>query len=98
MYLGINHFPFLFRDKSINIDSLELLVKIKPEFADDHNESTLKLSLEAGDKVKELTLAQWNGLLCAEKKSAGSPGNWTLTSWLDSGNGGIKGWKKYVIL
>jgi hypothetical protein len=61
-------------------------VKIKPEFTGDHNESTLKLSLEAGDAVSntELALAPWNGLLRAEKKPVGSPGNWTLTSWLGS--------------
>ncbi|CAG0942873.1 hypothetical protein BROC_02038 [Candidatus Brocadiaceae bacterium] len=82
MDIGINRFPFLFRDKSINIDSLELLVKVKPEFAGDHNESTLKQSLEAGGAVNELPLAPWNGLLRAEKKPAGSPGNWILTSWL----------------
>jgi hypothetical protein len=82
-------FPFLFQDKNITIEALELFAKVRPEFAATHNESTLQLSLKAGTAASAdvLPLAPWNGLLRAAKTPAGQPGNWTLTAWLDMGGG-----------
>jgi receptor-binding and translocation channel-forming TcA subunit of Tc toxin/ABC toxin-like protein/neuraminidase-like protein/putative peptidoglycan binding protein/virulence plasmid A protein len=84
-----DRFPFLFQNNGININTIELFVKVKPELADALNESTLKLSLEAGtDRSNNpLTLAGWNGLLRAAKATAGHPGEWTLTIWLVTGDG-----------
>ncbi|HWQ70174.1 MAG TPA: neuraminidase-like domain-containing protein [Patescibacteria group bacterium] len=89
MALTKDRFPFLFQDETITINTIELFVKVKPEFADTHNESSLKLSLEAGTAASNnpINLAQWNGLLRAEKSPAGSPGDWTLTAWRDTGGG-----------
>ena len=89
MALTKERFPLLFQDKDISISDIELLVKVKSKFANSHNEATVKLSMEAGATVSnnELTLVPWNGLFRAVKTPSSSPGNWTLTSWLDSGNG-----------
>lgn len=92
MALTKDRFPFLFQNKTITINTLELFVKVKPEFANTHNESTLKLSLEAGTAASNnpMNLAVWNGwngLLRAAKSPAGSPGEWTLTAWRDMGGG-----------
>jgi hypothetical protein len=89
MSLTKDRFPFLFQNKSLTINAIELFVKIKPEFADTHNASTLKLSLELGaaasDTAMDLTL--WGGLLRAEKSTPSVPGDWTLTAWLDASGG-----------
>jgi hypothetical protein len=85
MSLTKERFPFLLQNKTITISTMELFVKVQPEFAITHNESSLKLSLEAGAAASDtsLTLAPWNGLLRAGKSPAGSPGDWTLTAWLE---------------
>ncbi len=89
MALTKDRFPFPVQGKTITIPRIELLVKIKPEFANTHNESRLKLSLEAGAAASNnpVSLAPWNGLLRAEKSPAGLAGAWTLTAWLDPGGG-----------
>jgi hypothetical protein len=91
MALTTDRFPFLFQNKSISINTIELFVKIKPGFADTHNESTLKLSLQEGtaasDNPGALTLTWWGGLLRAERSTDSSPGDWTLSAWLKTGGG-----------
>jgi hypothetical protein len=85
MALAKERFPFLLQNKTIVINAMEIFVKIQPGFAATHNESTLKFSLEAGSAASDtsLTLIPWNGLLRAAKSPAGSPGDWTLTAWLE---------------
>jgi hypothetical protein len=82
MGLTKDRFPFLFQNKSISMTTLELFVKIKPEFADTHNESTLKLSLEPGTAASDnpVVLVPWGGLLRTEKSTNSPPADWTLTA------------------
>ncbi len=86
MPLTKDRFPFLFQDRITTIDSMELFVKVKPEFSDSHNESTLKLSLAAGAAASSSELPHippvLNELIHAKKSPAGSLGDWTLTAWL----------------
>jgi hypothetical protein len=85
MNLGAERFPFMFQGRPITINEIELFVKIRPEFASTHNESTVKLSLEAGTdaSANPLEIKPWNGLLrTATESPAGALGNWTLTGWL----------------
>lgn len=91
MALTRERFPFLVQDRITDINMMELLVKIKPEYSVSHNESTLQLSLQAGTAASNTpaTLSAWNGLLRTAESSGGSLGNWTLTAWLDAG-GGVK--------
>ena len=86
--LSTERFPFFLQHMNIGINAIELFVEIGPTFAGDYNESTLKLSLQAGTTASNnpLNLASWNGLLRAAKSPAGRPGDWTLTAWLDAGN------------
>lgn len=86
-----DRFPFLFQNRITGIDSMELFVKIKPEFSDSYNESTMKLSLQAGTNASNnpLALSTWNELLQTAESPGGSLGEWTLTAWLDIG-GGLK--------
>jgi hypothetical protein len=88
--LGRERFPFLVQDRIRSLDSIELFVRVTPEYAESHNDSTLKLSLEpdvaAAPAVlppPALQVAEVNGLLRAEKSSGGALGPWTLTGWLD---------------
>ena len=78
-------FPFLFQDRISGIDSMQLFVKVKPAFADSYNDSTLKLSLAAGTAASSaaLPVGASSGLLRATKSPGGSPGDWTLTAWVD---------------
>lgn len=89
MALTRERFPFLVQDRISDIDSMELLVKIKPEFSVSHNDSTLKLSLQAGTAASNnwLTLSTWSELLRTAESPGGELGNWTLTAWLDAGGG-----------
>jgi hypothetical protein len=83
--LSRERFPFVAQDRIKAIDSVELFVKVKPEYAESHNDSTLKLSLEPGvaKSPTALQLAEVAGLLRAEKSPGGALGPWTLTGWLD---------------
>ncbi|HVE74606.1 MAG TPA: hypothetical protein VNA30_05890 [Mycobacteriales bacterium] len=83
--LGREQFPFLVQDRITAIDSVELFVKVKPEYAESHNDSTLRLSLEPGvaNPPAALLVAEVEGLLRAEKSPGGALGTWTLTGWLD---------------
>jgi hypothetical protein len=87
MKLGPERFPFMFQGRPITINEIELFVKIKPDFASTHNESTLKLSFEAGTNASDhaLEIKPWNGLLRGAKSPGGELGNWTLTGWLIAG-------------
>ena len=59
--LGKDRFPYVFQGRDIAIDKIELFVKVKNEFGGTHNESTLKLSLEAGtiESHSALGLEPW---------------------------------------
>ena len=91
MNLGPERFPFMFQGMPIKIDTIELFVKVRPNFAPSHNDQTLILTLEpeANPSLNpdELELKPWNGLLRATKQSEGDLaeklGNWTLTGWLE---------------
>jgi hypothetical protein len=87
--LSKERFPFFLQHTNVAINAIELFVEVEPTFAGDYNESTLKLSLQAGTTASNnpLNLASWNGLLRAAKSPAGHPGDWTLTAWLDAGTG-----------
>jgi hypothetical protein len=88
-------FPFLFQNRIITINAIELFVKVKPEFTGDHNESTVKLALAAGATaptsgtlpIDILPLALWNGLLRTSKdfNNPNPPGAFTLNAWLNTG-------------
>jgi hypothetical protein len=84
MALTEERFPFLFHDRTIAINAIELLVKVKPEFSASHNKSTLRLSLRAGAAASNdpLTLSEWNSLLRTAASPGGPLGDWTLTAWL----------------
>lgn len=87
MNLGPERFPFLFQGRPIIINKIEMFEKVRPEFASTHNESTLKLSLEAGTDASDaaLNMSPWKGLLRAAKSPGGELDNWTLTGWLEPG-------------
>lgn len=95
MALTKERFPFLFQDKTISITAIELFVKVKQEFSDSHNESTLKLALAAGATAPTsgtatstdiLQLMLWNGLLRTSKdfNNPPPPGAFTLNAWLNA--------------
>lgn len=79
---------FLFSQTTINLQAIELYVKIDADFADSYTDTTLKLALKAGTTASatplDINIDGLTGLLHAEKSPAGgSLGNWTLTAWLD---------------
>jgi receptor-binding and translocation channel-forming TcA subunit of Tc toxin/ABC toxin-like protein/neuraminidase-like protein len=84
MALTRERFPFLVQGRISAINSMNLLVKIKPEFSISHSDSTLKLSLQSGTEASDipLTLSTWSELLRTDESPGGSLGNWTLTAWL----------------
>lgn len=83
--LDRERFPFIVQDRITAIDSLELFVKIGPEFTESYNDATLKLSLEPGvaSPPAALPIAEVDGLLRAAKSPGGALGPWTITGWLD---------------
>ena len=89
MALTKERFPYLLQDRITTINTIELLVKVKPEFSVSHNDSTLKLALQAGmaASTHPLALSTWNELLRTAESAGGLPGDWTLTAWLDIGGG-----------
>jgi hypothetical protein len=79
---------FLFSQTTINLQAIELYVRIDADFADSYTDTTLKLALKAGTTASatplDINIDGLTGLLHAEKSpAAGSLGNWTLTAWLD---------------
>jgi hypothetical protein len=82
-----DRFPYLFQGKNIAFRKIELFIKVNSEFASTHNDTQLKLSLDAGATASGnlLALENWNGLLRAETVLVGAPGDWTLSAWLDQG-------------
>lgn len=85
-------FPYLIQDKIDQIHKIELFIKVDPDFATTHNQSTLKFTLEAGETAPNpsnaqptdlLPLAPWNGMLRSEKPFADPPGSWTINAWLN---------------
>jgi hypothetical protein len=87
--LSPDRFPYVFREAGLTMERLRVLVKINPAFAATHNASTVKLSLATGAaaSASPLPVSTWNGLLLAERVAGTSPGQWTLTAWLDTGTG-----------
>jgi hypothetical protein len=88
-------FPFLFRGKRIDIDKVDLFVKVHPDHAATHDQTTLRFTLAMGSTAPDSTnaeaadippLAPWNALLRAEKPVSGQPGTWTLNAWLNDGD------------
>jgi hypothetical protein len=82
MNLGSERFPFIFQGRDITINTIELFVKVRPDYTN-HNENSVKLSLELGTNPSDnaLNITPWNGLLRAAPV-VGELGNWTLTGWL----------------
>jgi hypothetical protein len=79
-------FPFLFQGKEITIKAIDLYAKVKPDFAGDHNDSTIELALAAGTTAPgpggaTLNLDTWNGLVRGTKELNNSPGAFTLNAW-----------------
>lgn len=98
MTLGLtkDRFPFLFQSRQITVGKIEMFIKVKPDSAATHNDTTLKLTFAVGNTAPTpanhqlndpLGLAPWNGLLRAEKTFDQLPGNWTINAWLDDGGG-----------
>jgi hypothetical protein len=89
--LAADRFPFAFRDTGLLIDTFDVFVKVRPEFAGAVTASTLKLSLAPGAAASAtpMTLSAWNGLLKGDHPAGStSPAPWALTAWLDDGIGG----------
>jgi hypothetical protein len=93
--LSQERFPFLFRDRSINVDKIEVFVKVKYGFSETHNDLTIKLSLANGDSAPTstdsspddaLTLSGWNDLLHGDKEFNQGLGHWTMNAWLNNGD------------
>jgi Tc toxin complex TcA C-terminal TcB-binding domain len=88
--LGEERFPFVFANRGLTINAIELFIRVKDDFADTHNENTLKLTLAPTEENAQppdlLPLAPWNGLLRAAWGFNYAPGTWTLSAWLDNGD------------
>ncbi len=89
MALTRERFPFLFQSREITINAIELFVKVRPGFLD-HNQSTVKITLAAGETAPTSETAQpgdilplelWNGLLHASRNFSSPPGAFTLNAW-----------------
>jgi hypothetical protein len=86
-------FPFIFKEKAIEIRAIQIFIKVNPEFAGSHNGSTITLTLAAGDTApssashqpSDLLSLGTNGLLRGEKAFANSPAKWTMNMWLNDG-------------
>jgi len=82
MALTKERFPLLLQGKTITINSIELFVKVKPEFA-----GSLQMTLAAGATAPAppndqlLNPQPWNGLLRAAKDFNNVPGVFTLNAW-----------------
>jgi hypothetical protein len=92
--LGPERFPFIFNTKPLAIGTIEFLLAVKPQFADTHNESTIKLTAAAGDTAPTvddaqpadiLMLTPWAGMLRAARTFDDPPGLWTMNAWLEGG-------------
>jgi hypothetical protein len=88
--LGRERFPFIFSRKTLAISAIEVFVKVKPEFASTHDESTLKLAVVAGTEAPTpdnpnpeamLALAPWAGMLRGARTFEDPPGTWTVHAW-----------------
>lgn len=90
--LSKDRFPFLFQGKAIEIRAIHIYAKVNPEFADTHDETTLKWSLEEGTAA-QINLVSfdenlWNGLLHGLKENnpawdvpaVPEESTWTLTA------------------
>ncbi|MDR4484578.1 MAG: neuraminidase-like domain-containing protein [Nitrospirales bacterium] len=84
-----DRFPFLFQSKEIAINKVDVFVKVRPEFLATHNETSLKITLGAGDRASDevINLVDWNRILQGTKEMSGEPGPWTLTAWLEAADG-----------
>jgi hypothetical protein len=91
-----NRFPFLFQSHTITIGKMTILIKVKSDFEDTHNDTTIKLTLAAGNTAPTSTnhqpadllgLTLWRDLIHAEKVFNHGPGNWTINMWLDDESG-----------
>jgi Tc toxin complex TcA C-terminal TcB-binding domain len=90
--LGLDkaRFPFFFQAMAITINTFELFVKIKPDFAPSYTKDTLKITLQPGTTASSsnvLTISPWNSWLRGDKPAGGKPGDWTLAAWQDTGDG-----------
>jgi hypothetical protein len=92
--LGPERFPFVFSRTPLVIGTIEIFLALAPQFADTHNESTIKLTAAAGDTAPTpddaqpadmLTFAPWAGLLRAARTFDDPPGVWTMNAWLEGG-------------
>ncbi|PWB49644.1 MAG: hypothetical protein C3F06_13815 [Candidatus Methanoperedenaceae archaeon] len=92
MALNKEHFPRLFKDRTININTIEMFVKIKPEFNRGYNESTFKLALAAGTTAPASGTEPllWNGLLRTSmvftNLELGAFTPFTLGAWVNDGH------------
>jgi hypothetical protein len=87
-----DRFPFVVQDRQITIRRIEPFIKVPADFI----AANLRLTLAHGDRAPDaathqpsdlLNIAPWNGLLRAERGFDESPGNWTMTAWIDDGSG-----------
>ena len=92
--LGPERFPFIFSNRTLAIGTLEFFLKVKPEFASTHNDSTIKLTVAAGNTAPTpenaqpedvVALAAWEGTLRGAQAFDDPPGVWTMNAWLDAG-------------
>jgi Tc toxin complex TcA C-terminal TcB-binding domain len=92
--LGRERFPFIFNNKKLTIGAIEFFLKVKPEFATTHNESTIKLVVAVGTEAPTpenanaealLALAPWAGMLRAARTFEDPAGVWTVHAWREGG-------------
>jgi len=81
MTVGIERFPFLFRDSSIAITAINLFVKMEPEF----DASKLRLSLNVGAAASTNLTFSGTGFLIPKETLPAGPLNkpWTITAWIE---------------
>lgn len=80
-------FPFLFQGRPITIKAMEVIVKVHPDFDDDHNDQTMKITLAAGTtapgrgSTDVVDLDPWHELFRGSKTFNHSPGPFTMNAW-----------------
>lgn len=90
-------FPYLFHSQKLVLKAIDIVIKVKPDFAETHNKSNLKLKLTAGETsiFENHELDDWPtatppfpGLLHAKKTFSDNGttpiGCWSISAWLNN--------------
>ena len=76
-------FPFLFQSKTLQVDQIEVYVKVAADFLATHNESNLTVAVTEGTAPTgaAMIMTPWNDLLFAEKENIGCDGTGRRRRW-----------------